>query len=188
MKNRDIRSFSDLAIRRRRKSMRNAALGGEKQRKLRRATEKVVEEQQSNEQAALRWSKWTAMKQATDSVTRDSRCNCCSSIWHKGENRTFTFQLKLTEFNFTSKHQSFTISHIFEKHQRPPLPSFAEQRSNNQPGEDMPRAGASDRLGIVEGGDVDPPIQSDEAVFVDSTTTNEPPTDDLCEGKMPRIA
>ncbi|KAF3486689.1 hypothetical protein F2Q69_00053609 [Brassica cretica] len=103
-------------------------------------------------------------------------------------NRTFTFQLKLTEFNFTSKHQSFTISHIFEKHQRPPLPSFAEQRSNNQPGEDMPRAGASDRLGIVEGGDVDPPIQSDEAVFVDSTTTNEPPTDDLCEGKKPRIA
>ncbi|KAG2277331.1 hypothetical protein Bca52824_059886 [Brassica carinata] len=121
--------------------------------------------------------------------------------------RTFTFQLKLTEFNFTSKHQSFTISHIFEKHQRPPLPSFAEQRSNNQPGEDMPRAGAvsskrsgeitgeaskntgvSDRLGIVEGGDADPPIQSDEAVFVDSTTTNEPPTDDVREGKKPRRA
>ncbi|CAF1701750.1 unnamed protein product, partial [Brassica napus] len=121
--------------------------------------------------------------------------------------RTFTFQLKLTEFNFTSKHQSFTISHIFEKHQRPPLPSFAEQRSNNQLGEDMPRAGAvsskrsgeitgeaskntgaSDRLGIVEGGDADPPIQSDEAVFVDSTTTNEPPTDDVREGKKPRRA
>ncbi|CAN6836156.1 unnamed protein product, partial [Brassica oleracea] len=45
------------------------------------------------------------------------------------ENRTFTFQLKLTEFNITSKHQSFTISRIFEKHQRPPLPSFAEQYS-----------------------------------------------------------
>ncbi|KAG5380360.1 hypothetical protein IGI04_028202 [Brassica rapa subsp. trilocularis] len=43
------------------------------------------------------------------------------------ENRTFTFQLKLTEFNITSKHQSLTISRIFEKHQRPPLPSFAEQ-------------------------------------------------------------
>nr|VDC90880.1 unnamed protein product [Brassica oleracea] len=116
-------------------------------------------------------------------------------------------KLKLTEFNFTSKHQSFTISHIFEKHQRPPLPSFAEQRSNNQPGEDMPRAGAvsskrsgeitgeaskntgaSDCLGIVEGGDADPPIQSDEAVFVDSTTTNEPPTDDVREGKKPRRA
>ncbi|KAG2295708.1 hypothetical protein Bca52824_042377 [Brassica carinata] len=81
------------------------------------------------------------------------------------------------------------------------------KRSNNQPGEDMPRAGAvsskrsgeitgeaskntgaSDRLGIVEGGDADPPIQSDEAVFVDSTTTNEPPTDDVREGKKPRRA
>ncbi|WZZ32193.1 hypothetical protein YC2023_015594 [Brassica napus] len=28
--------------------------------------------------------RWTDMKQATDSVTRDRKCNCCSSIWHKG--------------------------------------------------------------------------------------------------------
>ncbi|KAH0896942.1 hypothetical protein HID58_046510 [Brassica napus] len=65
----------------------NAALGGEKRRKRRRVTEKLVEEQQSNEQEALRWIKvrWTDMKQATDSVTRDRKCNCCSSIWHKGE-------------------------------------------------------------------------------------------------------
>lgn len=61
------------------------------------------------------------------------------------------------------------------------------QGSNNQPGEVMPRAGAvsskpsgdrwdtgeasknagaSDILGIVEGGDADPPIQSDEAVLL----------------------
>ncbi|CAH8301200.1 unnamed protein product [Eruca vesicaria subsp. sativa] len=122
------------------------------------------------------------------------------------ENRAFTFQLKLTELNFTSKHMSFTISRIFEKHQRPPLPRFAEQGSNNQPGEVMPRAGAvsskpsggitgeasknaaaSDCLGFFEGGDADPPIQSDEAVFVDFTTTNEPSPDDVREGEKPRI-
>ncbi|CAN7053253.1 unnamed protein product, partial [Brassica rapa subsp. trilocularis] len=126
-----------------------------------------------------------------DMLSLDSKC--LTEI----ENRTFTFQLKLTEFNITSKHQSLTISRIFEKHQRPPLPSFAEQSfmlntflfylflqgSNNQPGEVMPRAGAvsskpsdtgeasknagaSDILGIVEGGDADPPIQSDEAVLL----------------------
>ncbi|XP_033136375.1 uncharacterized protein LOC103841996 [Brassica rapa] len=56
-----------------------------------------------------------------DMLSLDSKC--LTEI----ENRTFTFQLKLTEFNITSKHQSLTISRIFEKHQRPPLPSFAEQ-------------------------------------------------------------
>ncbi|CAF2102862.1 unnamed protein product [Brassica napus] len=58
-----------------------------------------------------------------DMLSLDSKCLT------ESENRTFTFQLKLTEFNITSKHQSLTISRIFEKHQRPPLPSFAEQVS-----------------------------------------------------------
>ena len=72
----------------------NAALGGEKRRKRQRVTEKVVEEQQNN--GGEQWTRgiemdqvtervrWTDMKQATDSVTRDMKCNCCSSIWHKG--------------------------------------------------------------------------------------------------------
>ncbi|KAG2333954.1 hypothetical protein Bca52824_005134 [Brassica carinata] len=64
----------------------NAALGGEKRRKPRRVTEKVVEEQQSNEQRGIEMDqvmervRWTDMKQATYSVTRDRKCNCCSSI------------------------------------------------------------------------------------------------------------
>lgn len=38
---------------------------------------------------------------------------------------TFTFRLKLSPFNFFSKHQPFTISKIFDSNQRPPLPNFA---------------------------------------------------------------
>ncbi|CAN7027257.1 unnamed protein product [Brassica oleracea var. botrytis] len=37
--------------------------------------------------------------------------------------KTFTFQLKLGEFNFTSKHQSFTVSRIISEHERAPLPA-----------------------------------------------------------------
>ncbi|XP_018513485.1 uncharacterized protein LOC103861301 [Brassica rapa] len=35
-----------------------------------------------------------------------------------------TFQIKLGEFNFTSKHQTFTISRIFTVAQRASLPDF----------------------------------------------------------------
>ncbi|KAJ4903017.1 OB-fold-like protein [Raphanus sativus] len=38
--------------------------------------------------------------------------------------KTFTFQLKLNEFNFTSKHQTFTISHIFPERELAPMPAF----------------------------------------------------------------
>ncbi|CAF1708314.1 unnamed protein product [Brassica oleracea var. botrytis] len=37
--------------------------------------------------------------------------------------KTFTFQLKLGEFNFASKHQSFTVSRIISEHERAPLPA-----------------------------------------------------------------
>lgn len=37
---------------------------------------------------------------------------------------TYTFQLKLTPFNFTSKHQTFTVSRMFTVHERPPVPDF----------------------------------------------------------------
>ncbi|KAF8096421.1 hypothetical protein N665_0309s0047 [Sinapis alba] len=39
--------------------------------------------------------------------------------------RTYTFQLKLTDFNFTSKHQTFTVSRIFPERALAPMPSFA---------------------------------------------------------------
>ncbi|KAL0723590.1 hypothetical protein Bca4012_038189 [Brassica carinata] len=38
---------------------------------------------------------------------------------------SYTFQLKLTDFNFTSNHQTFTISRIFTSPQLAPNPNFA---------------------------------------------------------------
>ena len=41
--------------------------------------------------------------------------------------KTYTFQLKLNDFNFTSKHQTFTISRIFPERALAPLPAFVVQ-------------------------------------------------------------
>ncbi|CDY53928.1 BnaCnng25750D [Brassica napus] len=49
--------------------------------------------------------------------------------------KTFTFQLKLGEFNFTSKHQSFTVSRIISEHERAPLPAFVNDEDNHGPDE-----------------------------------------------------
>lgn len=38
--------------------------------------------------------------------------------------KTFSFQLKLGEFIYTSKHQTFRISRIITETQRAPLPDF----------------------------------------------------------------
>ncbi|KAF3532786.1 hypothetical protein DY000_02041068 [Brassica cretica] len=38
--------------------------------------------------------------------------------------KTYTFQLKLTDFNFSSKHQTFTISRIFPERALAPIPTF----------------------------------------------------------------
>lgn len=38
--------------------------------------------------------------------------------------KIYIFQLKLGKFNFTSKHQTFTIPRIITEKQRPPLPDF----------------------------------------------------------------
>lgn len=39
--------------------------------------------------------------------------------------KTFTFQLRLNDFNFSPKHQTFTISRIFPQRALAPLPAFA---------------------------------------------------------------
>ncbi|CAH8320550.1 unnamed protein product [Eruca vesicaria subsp. sativa] len=39
--------------------------------------------------------------------------------------KTYTFQLKLNDFNFSSKHQTFTISRIFPERALAPTPTFA---------------------------------------------------------------
>ncbi|WZZ08329.1 hypothetical protein YC2023_094250 [Brassica napus] len=44
--------------------------------------------------------------------------------------KTYTFQLKLNDFNFTSKHQTVTISHIFPERALAPLPDFVESGNN----------------------------------------------------------
>lgn len=41
--------------------------------------------------------------------------------------KTYTFQLKLSTYNFTSKHQSFTISRIFEAPEVLPNATFTTQ-------------------------------------------------------------
>ena len=38
--------------------------------------------------------------------------------------KTYTFQLKLDDFNFSSKHQTFTISRIFPERLLAPMPAF----------------------------------------------------------------
>ncbi|CAN6899615.1 unnamed protein product [Brassica oleracea] len=39
--------------------------------------------------------------------------------------RTYTFQLKLKDFNFTANHQTFTISRVFPQRELAPNPAFA---------------------------------------------------------------
>lgn len=51
---------------------------------------------------------------------------------------TYTFQLKLTSFNFTSKHQTFTISRIFTVLDRPPVSAFVIEGGSNVPQAKLP--------------------------------------------------
>lgn len=46
---------------------------------------------------------------------------------------TYTFQLRLTDFNFTANHQAFTISRMFAAPEIAPTPSFAEAEEVPQP-------------------------------------------------------
>ncbi|XP_013732064.2 replication protein A 70 kDa DNA-binding subunit B-like isoform X2 [Brassica napus] len=46
---------------------------------------------------------------------------------------TYTFQLKLTDFNFTANHQTFTISRMFAAPEIASTPSFAEAEEVPQP-------------------------------------------------------
>ncbi|KAL0699957.1 hypothetical protein Bca4012_056079 [Brassica carinata] len=48
--------------------------------------------------------------------------------------------LKLLPINFSSKHLSFTISKIYDRNQRPPLPNFCWKGADNNSKDDMPGA------------------------------------------------
>lgn len=42
------------------------------------------------------------------------------------EGKRYTFQVKLTTYNFTATTQRFTITRIIDEHERLPLPNFVE--------------------------------------------------------------
>ncbi|CAH2065592.1 unnamed protein product, partial [Thlaspi arvense] len=52
--------------------------------------------------------------------------------------KNFTFQLKLYEYNFTSKDKPFTISRIFETHECLRTPTFVSPDGDDMPGDNMP--------------------------------------------------
>ncbi|CAN6911810.1 unnamed protein product [Brassica oleracea] len=43
---------------------------------------------------------------------------------------TFTLLLKVTPYNFSGKHQTFTVSHILDERERAPLPDFVADASS----------------------------------------------------------
>ncbi|CDY67308.1 BnaC01g44340D [Brassica napus] len=75
--------------------------------------------------------------------------------------KTYTFQLKLKEFNFTAHHQTFTISRIFPARDLAPLLTFAENvevheqahLQNVAPGTDDRAAITSDVAEVSTAGD-----------------------------------
>ncbi|KAF2593342.1 hypothetical protein F2Q70_00043727 [Brassica cretica] len=50
---------------------------------------------------------------------------------------TSTFQFKLSTFNFTPKHQSFTISRIFTVRAQAPIPNFGVEERGGTPTTNM---------------------------------------------------
>ncbi|CAN7032543.1 unnamed protein product [Brassica rapa subsp. trilocularis] len=51
---------------------------------------------------------------------------------------TYTFQLKLKDFNFTSKHQTFTISGVFPSRELAPAPAFVVNEGAQVPEASQP--------------------------------------------------
>ncbi|CAN7099789.1 unnamed protein product [Brassica rapa subsp. narinosa] len=63
---------------------------------------------------------------------------------------TLTFQLNLPNFNFTAKHQSFTVSCILDNNQRPPQHNFEVHGGNDNPEDNMPDAGAIKETTVLD--------------------------------------
>ncbi|KAF2567181.1 hypothetical protein F2Q68_00027616 [Brassica cretica] len=56
--------------------------------------------------------------------------------------KKYSIQRKVTQFNFSLKHSSFTVSRIYDHHQRAPIPNFDNREGNDYPGDDMLGIGA----------------------------------------------
>ncbi|CAN6868672.1 unnamed protein product [Brassica oleracea] len=68
----------------------------------------------------------------------------------------YIFHLKLTEFNFSGNHKSFTVARIFDPNDRIPGPTFAPHGGDHNPGDDMPGsqcASSKCHVGCSSGGD-----------------------------------
>ncbi|KAF2542226.1 hypothetical protein F2Q68_00032056 [Brassica cretica] len=60
-----------------------------------------------------------------------------SRLSHSPMLKRYSIQMKLTQFNFSLKHSSFTVSRIYDHHQRPPIPNFDNREGNDYPSDDM---------------------------------------------------
>ncbi|CDY67457.1 BnaUnng02200D [Brassica napus] len=91
--------------------------------------------------------------------------------------KTYTFQLKLNDFNFTSKHQTFTISRIFPRifpeRELAPMPAFVIPEGENIPDEALPQVvapGMNARVGTTSN-NAEVPSTSDAHVTKRSAST-----------------
>nr|VDC81641.1 unnamed protein product [Brassica rapa] len=84
--------------------------------------------------------------------------------------KTYTFQLKLNDFNFSSKHQTFTISRIFPERVLAPMPAFVVTEDGTVPAD-------------AQAGDL--PHGTIGNVGITSTGADKPTTSDASTGKRP---
>ncbi|WZZ34177.1 hypothetical protein YC2023_017584 [Brassica napus] len=74
---------------------------------------------------------------------------------------TYTFQLKLKDFNFTANHQTFTISRIFCARELAPIPNFAEGAQDLEPTIPRTVVPGSDSIGASSCNVAEEPTTSD---------------------------
>ncbi|CDY22457.1 BnaC03g61700D [Brassica napus] len=54
------------------------------------------------------------------------------------EGKTYTFQVRVTPYNFTVNHQTFTVSRIINEVERAPAPEFVDDEGNDNDDDDAP--------------------------------------------------
>ncbi|CAN7094749.1 replication protein A 70 kDa DNA-binding subunit A [Brassica rapa] len=86
--------------------------------------------------------------------------------------KTYTFQLKLNDFNFSSKHQTFTISRIFPERLLAPMPAFVVAEGADVPDDAPPEIVAQPpnaNVGTTSTG-------ADSPASTDASAAKRPPT------------
>ncbi|KAL0706077.1 hypothetical protein Bca4012_072503 [Brassica carinata] len=58
------------------------------------------------------------------------------------EGKTYTFQVRVSSYNFTAHHQTFTITRILKEHERVPVPDFVVNGGNDDDDDDGPDGSA----------------------------------------------